>query len=150
MCELLCGTNGATFAEPGTLLPAAVDGVFRRNRQRARDGVASGGFVRLAEVSKLATGGDGTGSLDDFARAAVGASITNAPTFVGSSIGSTAGSGDGFGHIGISAAWGLTDDRALTELNSVTVIRTRNWHRFRIIQNHYCPVERFAVPCKPQ
>ncbi len=30
------------------------------------------------------------------------ASITNAPTFVGPSIGSTAGSGDGFGHIGIS------------------------------------------------
>src|SRR5438552_3596493 len=54
----------------GAILPPAADRVFRRHRQRARDGMAGGGFTGAARVSGSGTGPDASGSLDDIAHAA--------------------------------------------------------------------------------
>ena len=61
---------GRPSLAPGPIFPLVTDGVFRRHRQRARDGMAGGGFAGPAQFSGSGLGGDAAGSLHDIAHAA--------------------------------------------------------------------------------
>jgi hypothetical protein len=51
MRTLLCGEDGAAESRAGAVFPLVAHRIFRRHRQRAREGVAGGGFAGAAEFS---------------------------------------------------------------------------------------------------
>src|SRR5713101_6022479 len=68
---VLCGQAGTAEPGAGDVLSAAADRLFRGDRFRARDGLASARLVGAATVSAGGVGGIAAGSLDDFADAAL-------------------------------------------------------------------------------